>query len=818
MNPSDNTDRPNRTTLERLTRQIVDRHRKLVLQDAGSLNFVTGAPGSGVGHVIAQAGRRVARAPSGATVVRGTFRSGSYEPLPGKAGQAAAALLGGFPASIAAGNPLAAMALQLARTASGIRQAVQLLTSQEDEFGQNQPTDLLFCLHRLAHIRPVVLFLSDFHCARDSAVHDFLETIAQRVRLHRVHLYVGMETQSAGEAEQLRQRLLSGGLAQQLEVPRVSDDDLQAWVGPCNEKLVDTLLTLSDGDAPLLQQIWSSWVATGVAVMHAGEWRLVTPALLSASAAEVIRLALDIRIKRAAGAANESARRDLYAFLQAGAVEGEHFTADAVAVALDRQRDDVIDLMDTYLLRDKSHPYGILLEDGFRHLVDPVAGDRDLCMYRFAIKADWAAFSAQVGVNSDPLLARMRDALLACYQRYEEMAAGALWRICARLGDQDASRRFECTYRAARSIAALHDEVVAFRAVNTTDWSAQDYDRAAQRFTTAASNCSAPADMGVALDTLALASALADRSGVRRRVASVGSSWARALLVARQYTEAKMKARAVLTLAREIDAPDLVAVCLNTLALVAMTDGEDDPFVYVDEALRLVAPSSEVHAQLLLTKAQLVGGRGDLHGALPLLKEASRIMEVEGDPADVALAMSHQAVVHARLMSGPEIWTHEREGSLAAHSALRIARASGDARAELVSSFALACLTAARWRAVPDDTAARDDTAAWLVNALYSAQQVDEVSMEARILEDMADILIIEHRYDQALIFLYAAARRLEAGQAIPEARAIRARFAKVLTIQPSTRFDEDGATEGYSRHRGWEWVRDAFGLLPDSR
>lgn len=75
--------------------------------------------------------------------------------------------------------------------------------------------------------------------------------------------------------------------------------------------------------------------------------------------------------------------------LGCAALEGRHFTADAVARVLGRDRDELVDFLDDTLVRGEDRPEGVLVEEESVPIDDPRSGRRYLCRYAFTSDLYW---------------------------------------------------------------------------------------------------------------------------------------------------------------------------------------------------------------------------------------------------------------------------------------------------------------------------------------------------------------------------------------------------------------------------------------------
>jgi tetratricopeptide (TPR) repeat protein len=130
--------------------------------------------------------------------------------------------------------------------------------------------------------------------------------------------------------------------------------------------------------------------------------------------------------------------------LAVAALEGRRFTADAVARALDRNRDSVIDQLDDTLARDDTHPQGIVVEIGARNVSD-ATGARDLWVYEFAARLDWLTirrYGLTPSEHRDYSLL-LAAAVVDTYGERVDIVAGALARLYANAGHDEEAGHYE---------------------------------------------------------------------------------------------------------------------------------------------------------------------------------------------------------------------------------------------------------------------------------------------------------------------------------------------------------------------------------------
>jgi tetratricopeptide (TPR) repeat protein len=148
------------------------------------------------------------------------------------------------------------------------------------------------------------------------------------------------------------------------------------------------------------------------------------------------------RLGELLGNEDDEAHDEVHELLAHAALEGREFTADAVAAALHRDRDEVIDLLDDRLILDDEHPGGLVREAGSLSL-DGGTGKRHLWLYRFDPELDWLTLHHRGladGQRRDGALALAR-AIERAYGAEVPRVAGPLARLYELGGDAVAARR-----------------------------------------------------------------------------------------------------------------------------------------------------------------------------------------------------------------------------------------------------------------------------------------------------------------------------------------------------------------------------------------
>ena len=237
-------------------------------------------------------------------------------------------------------------------------------------------------------------------------------------------------------------RLRGHALARWHPLEPVDMEVLRAWTGAVAPGALQRLHDVTGGRAAWIAQLWAHWQRDGVVVRsdEAPAWTFARGGL--ARTLDPVDDVLGPRLAERFGAEDDDALDAVHGLLAHAALEGRTFTADAVAAALGRDRDEVIDLLDDRLVLDDEHPGGLVREAGSLSL-DGGTGKRHLWLYRFDAELDWWTL-----YHRGLAPGRRRAAALALARAVERAygaelprAAGPLARLYELAGDAGAARR-----------------------------------------------------------------------------------------------------------------------------------------------------------------------------------------------------------------------------------------------------------------------------------------------------------------------------------------------------------------------------------------
>jgi len=429
---------------------------------AGRTVFLTGAVGSGRTTLLHALAAGVGQMHPAPLVLGGGFRDGRFVAWEhGAIGEDVIALLSD---AVEPADGLAPFAEFVAQTVSKGVGTLGLARELGDPSERLDPAKLLVRLLRaMCEQAPVVCLVDDADDAPGGLWGDVLLELAESVGRDLPLLLVlaidrpaQLDEHEDDEPDSLyvARRLCEVGLAGWQPLGAVSITDLERWTGPAAPEVLHQLLALVVGRAAWAAQLWRHWQPQGVVVWQEGAdagWRFGLNGRVRAM--NPIDDVLGDRLRQRFGSdkATLGRERTLLAF---AALEGHVFTADAVALALDRSEEEIGDLFDDALAVDDEQPDGFVCPDELVVLDDP-SGWRHLLRYRFASELDWLTLYDHGLKDSRRRAAAqtLAQALVATYDGHTQRVAHVLTRLFETAHDPHSARRFRRIHDAGASRA-----------------------------------------------------------------------------------------------------------------------------------------------------------------------------------------------------------------------------------------------------------------------------------------------------------------------------------------------------------------------------
>jgi tetratricopeptide (TPR) repeat protein len=262
-------------------------------------------------------------------------------------------------------------------------------------------------LRRLAQRGPVVCVVDDAHQASSGGLWaDLILSLGRAVQNGLPLLLVlgidgpselGPHASDEPDALNVARQLLDADAGVWLALETLDEAAFSQWAGPTAPGVTEALFERTRGRAKWSGQLWQEWQRQQVVLWTKDSWQF--------HGGECTRLALvdeslDERLKRCFH--GESIQRAAAAreMLEWAAVEGRRFTPAAVADAIGRDPDELIDELDSKLAFDQRHqPDGVVTDEGWL-TAKGAKGIRHVAVYEFARELDWVALTGN-GLTAD---------------------------------------------------------------------------------------------------------------------------------------------------------------------------------------------------------------------------------------------------------------------------------------------------------------------------------------------------------------------------------------------------------------------------------
>jgi hypothetical protein len=537
-----------------------------------------------------------------------------------------------------------------------------------------------------------------------------------------------------GEAAGLwvARRLVDAGVASWVPMGRLDVDAVVAWLGPCEPELAVRLWEVTGGEPSWLGELWEHWRATRVVRRDlVGQWVLGVP---DHAALGKVHDLLWERLERCyGGLVDDDQFGWVVRVLTVGALEGREFTAQAVALVVGRDADELIDEVDEHLLAGPQRPDGLLEEAGFVELADPRATDgggegRWVARYRFVSELHWRTLRRYglPGREREDGCRALAAALERVLQPEPERAAAQIASLLREAGDHPAAAAWQIQAELGAAVPQVEARARLLLAQDTSGWDRFDHAQAARQLGHATFLLWHHRPVGVALEvaqgwarTAQAANWPAEHARALYHCGLLHDRWKEPDAALGCFRQARHEAAAAGDLALAVRA-------MGTRARVEMDQGRVRVARRRAEAARQLAhrhhaPHAEAAALAVLSG--LAQRAGDGEAALAAAKEGATAAERTGNHQ--VLAMLLEALSDAQEQLGRVGQARET-----AARALAVARRPGGRIHEGWMELRLSRL----WAADPPVAEGH------LLRGLTIARQLDDPSLEAHCRLGLADL------------------------------------------------------------------------------
>lgn len=497
-----------------------------------------------------------------------------------------------------------------------------------DEFKRNPPPReesaawLKRLLRRAAAEKPLVCLLDDWDEAQrfywDDMLLSFAREIAQDLPLllfitvkEPLSLDAPAEDESGLAA--VIKSLSEKGLAEWWPLRKLSRDEVAAAIGQAAPGIAAKLHGVTGGNARWVRELWREWRLSNIVVPNEADcWVWGGQHKTTVNLYEDILSDCLSRLLKAQTAMEVEAAREV---LACAALEGVRFTADAVALALDWDRDELIDFLDETLVQTDDNQDGLLREDDSAQIVLPDGTTRTLWRYSFVSDLHWQALDRYGFANEqrpDRSDSERREksaglirALQETYAPEERFAAAPIARLLRAIGQEETAQHYQRMADYAANREVMRAQALYLLATNKDDWEQWQCGRGAEFLIEAGRAMLNAFPLNETLAVAEEAYKLARRAKYESTEAHARYLCGNIFYLEGEFKLAREQAQGSLSIYQRIRKKDGVSVSLCLLAKIGYEEGR------YAEARKQAAQALEIDQEL--------GNRHGLGGELTLL-------------------------------------------------------------------------------------------------------------------------------------------------------------------------------------------------------
>ncbi|MGQ9627608.1 MAG: TIR domain-containing protein, partial [Anaerolineae bacterium] len=357
-----------------------------------------------------------------------------------------------------------------------LAQASQELDYAPSPAEQSLPDDPLALgpvLRHIARQRPLVLVLENLDYAPPLWI-DLLKRLTTEITLdlpvlliatiESPHPLAGVPKAERTEALWLAHTLEKQKQAEVLWLGPVSEAEVAAYIGPAVPDLAPRLHYLGGGMPVLVESLWQQWVKAGAVFQEDGQWKVRRKERwwVFGEAWDTAFRLLDACLPPDAPYDRETVET----ILHYAALEGNTFTAQAIARVLNLDPDDLMDFLDDCLVAGEKGE-GLLTEAGFVEIKD-VGGPRYLNLYRFARPYLWHVWAKYIPETLQvEYQRRLADALETLYYPEADKIASTLIPLFEATGQNHRAEPYLRRRQFAASLEILRWQVAMLERTTT---------------------------------------------------------------------------------------------------------------------------------------------------------------------------------------------------------------------------------------------------------------------------------------------------------------------------------------------------------------
>lgn len=473
-------------------------YRTTIKDRRGHLIFLAGESGSGRTATLQALDQLLHHESQKPIVVAGHFSSGEYKPWKTNTSKQSISkeiteiITKIIPIAAKATDPLTKSILlfanQVIQASISASNLVKKLI-QKNQPSSNSPSSLKALLRSAASDGPIVCLLDDLDQAETTWWTDFIISFSSEIAELPILLVVTLEgpvdlrAQSDIEPDlwDVARRLVQKSRAEWWSLRPLDRAAISTWLGCADPKLVDQLYNITGGNPRWVMMLWQEWREQEKVRLTQlnSQWEISPGQEMPLG---TIKDIFEERLKNLLRFSPHQKNETTIHLLAFAALEGQDFTADALSQVFEWNRDELIDFLDDFLVKDDARPEGLLIEKGCVIVEAPGRRSRELWRYTFSSELFWQTLN-RYGLTQEErqkLSLTLARALINLYEPKERQIARTLTKLFTLGRDKERAAHYQRVSDFITSTEVIRLQALSIITTQKNDWEDWEYRRATE--------------------------------------------------------------------------------------------------------------------------------------------------------------------------------------------------------------------------------------------------------------------------------------------------------------------------------------------------
>jgi tetratricopeptide (TPR) repeat protein len=508
-------------------------------------------------------------------------------------------------------------------------------------------------------------------------------------------------------------RLTDKGLAELWPLRKLSKVEVAAAIGSAAPGIAAKLHGVTGGNARWVRELWREWrLAELVVTDETDRWVWREDLQMTTDLYKDILPILGERLTRLLKDGTAMEVDAALNVLACAALEGESFTARAVARALGWNEDELINFLDDSLVQSEENPDGLLSEDDGITISGPDGTTDTLWRYSFVSDLHRAAllrygFAGEQQPESGQteraeMSEALAEALLEVYSTEEQLVAEPLARLWRESGHEEQARHYQRMATSTADRDVMREQALYVLALDKGDWEQWQCRRTARFLIEAGRMMLNAFSYAETLAVFEEACTLARRAKDRQEEAYAQYHCGTTMQSEGEYKLARERANESLRIFQLIETKSGIAASLYLLALIERDEGRlAEAQAWATQSLKIYQEIEDHRAiaALSILLGWIYHPQGKLVEARVQALQALKLCQEIGDRKGISIALNSLSRIdrdegkladaRARTLQALEIQQERRDSheiAISLHSLAQIDRDEG----RLIEARALA--------------------------------------------------------------------------------------------------------------------------------